>query len=901
MSFLETVRRVKVYLEEQRSVSLRALEREFGLADGDVEVLAEELTEVQQVAVRKGQILTWTGSGSQSADRGPGTELPTRKAGTYTPKHLADKILQSRSALEGERKQVTVLFADVKGSMELAEQLDPEEWHRILDRFFQILTDGIHRFEGTVNQYTGDGIMALFGAPIAHEDHAQRACYAALHLRDELRGYAEELKRSRGLSFAVRMGINSGEVVVGKIGDDLRMDYTAQGHTIGLAQRMEQLADPGAVYLAERTGSLVGGYFALRDLGRFNIKGAREAAQVYELEGVASLRTRLDRSRERGFSRLVGRDAEMKALDTVHKEVRQGSGQVIGIVGEAGVGKSRLCYEFLQHCRAGGTPVYEAHCVAHGRLIPFLPVLELMRNYFGITERDSSGEARTKIAGTIVLLDPGLQQNLPLVFDFLGVPDPDRPAPQLDPDARGRRLSDLIRRMGEVRSMREPAVFFVDDLHWVDNASEAYLAIFAASVVNSRGLLLVNFRPEYRGEWLRRSSYEQIPLRPLEAAATGSLIAELLGPDPSVVALAEHLAQRSGGNPFFAEEVVLALAESGTLAGAAGRYRLVGSVEDVSVPASVQAIIAARIDRLEEREKTVVQAASVIGKTFSEDVLGEVLGMSAPDLAGALARLTGAGFIYERELYPTAEYGFKHPLSQEVAYRSQLSDQRMGLHTRIADLVSDLYADRRDDKAALVAHHWEQAGQPLKAAQWLSRAAEWAGGSQVEESTRYWSKVRELLQSVPESSESMSLGAEACINIVLNGSRMGAPEDELATTFLEGLTLARGSGDRRALCEFLSTYIFNRVLFATIGREELRPVVEEARALAGEVDDVGTRMWAFAAQSMFEMFWRSVPRSLELANTRRARRTGRSADASGSAPPTGSTGRVDRRARSPSR
>jgi class 3 adenylate cyclase len=248
---------------------------------------------------------------------------PTPNPLAYTPKHLAAKILQSKSALEGERKQVTVLFADVKGSMELAEQLDPEEWHKILDRFFQILTDGVHRFEGTVNQYTGDGIMALFGAPIAREDHAQRACYAALHLRDELRRYADDLKRTKGLGFAVRMGINSGEVIIGKIGDDLRMDYTAQGHTIGLAQRMEQLADPGAIYLAERTASLATGYFALRDLGSFRIKGVSAAQQVHELEGVGFMRTRLERSRARGFSRFVGRDEESKILDMALEKTRQ--------------------------------------------------------------------------------------------------------------------------------------------------------------------------------------------------------------------------------------------------------------------------------------------------------------------------------------------------------------------------------------------------------------------------------------------------------------------------------------------------------------------------------------------------------------------------------------------------
>src|SRR5213079_100140 len=315
----------------------------------------------------------------------------------YTPRHLAEKILSHRSALHGERKQVTVLFADVKGSMDLAEQVDPETWHRILDRFFGILAEGVHRFEGTVNQFTGDGIMALFGAPIAHEDHAQRACWAALHLRDEVRRYADELRTARGFNFAVRMGLNSGEVVVGRIGDDLRMDYTALGHTVGLAQRMEQLAEPGKPLLTERTAKLVTGFFSVRDLGPSRVKGMTEPIRLYELEGAGRLRTRFDVSRARGLSRFVGRAPEMAALEASLEHALAGEGQIVGVVGEPGVGKSRLCHEFAERCRARGIPFIEAHAVAHGKTIPLLPWMELMRNAFGVTEQDGDDMARQKI------------------------------------------------------------------------------------------------------------------------------------------------------------------------------------------------------------------------------------------------------------------------------------------------------------------------------------------------------------------------------------------------------------------------------------------------------------------------------------------------------------------------
>ena len=319
---------------------------------------------------------------------------------------------------------MTVLFADVTGSMDLAERIDAEEWTRIMDRFFAILSDGVHRFEGTVDKFTGDGIMAIFGAPIAHEDHAQRACYAALHLRDQLAEYAAELRRTQSLNFSVRMGLNSGEVVVGTIGEDLAMEYTAVGHTVGLAQRMESLAEPGKIYAAQDAASLVGGYLALNDLGEFQVKGVSAPVHVHELTGIGAARGRLDVSRARGFSRFVGRTEEIRALEEARERAVAGEPQVIGIVGEAGVGKSRLCHEFVQRVRAGGTPVYHASGHAHTKSVPLMPVLEFMRAYFDVTEQDSDQTARERIAGKLLLLDESFAEDLPLIFDFLAVSDP---------------------------------------------------------------------------------------------------------------------------------------------------------------------------------------------------------------------------------------------------------------------------------------------------------------------------------------------------------------------------------------------------------------------------------------------------------------------------------------------
>ncbi len=728
---------------------------------------------------------------------------PDRSPRDYTPRHLADKILQSKSALEGERKQVTVLFADVKGSMELAEHLDPEEWHRILERFFEILTEGVHRFEGTVNQYTGDGIMALFGAPIAHEDHAQRACYAALHLRDALRGYADELRRTAGLSLSTRIGINSGEVVVGKIGDDLRMDYTAQGQTVGLAQRMEQCAAADSSYLTAHTARLVEGYFQVRDLGDFELKGVSAPLRVYELQGVGALRTRLDSSRSRGFSKFVGRDREMASLESALDAAIAGHGQVVGVVADAGTGKSRLCLEFVERCRARGIRVNEAHCPAHGKTVPYLPLLEMLRDIFGIEARDSDHEARRKIAGELMLLDESFQTLLPILFEFMGVADPAKPAPPMSPEGRQQKLFAFVRHLVQARSEREPAVLLLDDLHWIDPGSDAFLAHSVEAAAQTRTLWLVNFRPEYHADWMSKSFYQQLPLRPLGAEAIAALLADLLGNDVSVAALPARIHERTGGNPFFIEEIVQSLVENGSLVGTKGAYRLATAADALELPSTVQSVLAARLDRLPEREKRLLQTASVLGKEFSGALLESVVatsgrhGIGDAELADSLAALARAEFIFEASLYPEVEYAFKHPLTQEVAYKSQLGARRAELHAAVARAIEQLHADKLDERAALLAYHWEQAGEALTAAQWHARAAGVAGFDSPVEAVRHWESVWEILQAAPASDEGVALRLRAAGELLNFGWRVGMTHERAAQIFGEGKALAIERGDVR--------------------------------------------------------------------------------------------------------
>jgi class 3 adenylate cyclase/tetratricopeptide (TPR) repeat protein len=803
LSFVAKLQRAREVLEQQGRLSVRALGRELDVTGDELEELVEELVEIQRVARQEGRALVWSDRAARVPVPAPAPH-PTAPAAErsprdYTPKHLADRILQSKSALEGERKQVSVLFADVKQSLELAERVDAEAWHAILERFFEILTDGVHRFEGTVNQYTGDGIMALFGAPIAHEDHAQRACYAALHLRNALKAYADELRLSRGLDFAARIGINSGEVVVGKIGDDLRMDYTAQGLTVGLAQRMEQLAGAGAACVSEPTAKLVQGYVRLGDLGTAAVKGVKEPVQVYELEGMGELQTRFDVSRSRGLTRFVGRDDDMTLLEQALEQANAGNGQVVGVVAEAGTGKSRLCFEFVERCRARGINVYTGSGVAHGRNIPLLPIMQVFRAYFGINESDGDRAAREKIAGRLLLLDEGFREFLPLVFDLMGVSDPARPAPAMDPDARQRRLFAVQRRV--VAGTRDEVnVTLIEDLHWIDDASEAWLANMVEAAAGAKSLLVVNFRPEYRATWVQKSYYRQLPLLPLGKDAVRDLLTDLLGSDPSLAGLAETIHERTAGNPFFTEEVVQALIESGNLEGARGAYRLTTPIDHLEVPSTVQAVLSARIDRLPESEKQLLQTASVIGKEFAEPILEAVAEPPTGDLAGLLQALKDSEFIYQQALYPVSEYAFKHPLTQEVALGSQLQDRRRRVHAAVACAIQEAHPDKLDERAALLAHHYESAGEMLEAVRWHRRAAEWLLRSDMARALAHWLRVYEIASGLPAVREAMELAVKACEMLLSNGWRVSLL-DEPAWERLarEGEALADRLEDPRAL------------------------------------------------------------------------------------------------------
>jgi class 3 adenylate cyclase/tetratricopeptide (TPR) repeat protein len=792
----------------------------------------------------------------------PNARTPARR--DYTPRHLAAEVLASRAALEGERKQVTVLFADVKGSQALAASVDAEQWHAILDRFFAILTAGVHRFEGTVNQYTGDGIMALFGAPIAHEDHAQRACLAALSVREELARYSAELQQSHGLLFSVRMGLNSGEVVVGKIGDDLRMDYTAQGETVGLAARMEQLAEPGRIYVTEQTAALADGFVALKDRGRFSVKGARRALRVYELLGEGAMHTRLDLSRQRGFAPFVGRSDLVAELEAALSAAASGKGHAIEIAGEAGIGKSRLCWEFAERCRDRGVSVLEVRPRPGHARRPFDPILDLLRAALDIPRDGPPDAVREHLAAKLEPLGKPVMGSLPVLIGLLGVADPLRPAPRMDPEARRRHIERALGAILARRSAEQPMVVIFEDVHAFDAASIAVLDHLVRQLPRMHVLLLVNRRTD--GLESRVTGSREVRLEPLGADATHALARALLGEHASVAELVQEVAAASGGNPFFVEEIVHSLVASHALKGSDGDYRATAPIGRPSLPATVQALLAARIDSLAESEKALLQAAAVIGREFDVGLLQKLLGSTKTNLARPLKRLSAAGFLEPVPANGTTAYAFRQTLMQEVAYRSQLTPQRQRLHARLAEVMATGETALVDARAARIAEHWEAAGQMAEAVEWHARAARWLGPNDPAEAYRRWKRVGELVGEKPESAEEHLLAWRARAQQVNLGWRLGVTEKEIAADFAAAEALAQSRPTPEALAATYGAYGLARGMAGHI--REANDALMRATGLLDDGASAGLRVALHLALAHTQAAIGELPEAL--ATTERA-------------------------------
>ena len=733
-----------------------------------------------------------------------------------------------------------MLFADLKGSMELLADRDPEEARQLLDPVLERMMAAVHRYEGTVNQVMGDGIMALFGAPIAHEDHAVRACYAALAMQEAIGRYSEEMRHTHGIEVHVRVGLNSGEVVVRAIDSSLHMDYTAVGPTTHLAARMEQLATPGSIRFTADTLRLVEGYVEVKPLGPVPVKGLPEPIEVYELLRAGPVRSRLQASAARGLTRFVGRGTELEQLYQALAHAAAGKGQVVAGIGEPGVGKSRLFYEFTRSHHTHGWLLLASHSVSYGKATAYLPVIDLLKGYCGIDPRDDTRRRREQVTGKLLTLDRSLEPWLPALLALLEVPVEDSQWQALDPPQRRRHTLQAVKHLLLRESQVQPLLLVFEDLHWIDTETQALLESLVESLPTARILLLVNYRPEYQHGWGSKTYYTQLRLDPLPPARADELLQALIGTDPSLAPLEQLLIARTEGNPFFIEESVQTLVETQVLVGARGSYRLAHPLTSLPVPATVQAVLAARIDRLPAEEKRLLQTAAVIGTEVPWALLQAIADASDEALHRGLAHLQAAEFLYETSLFPEHAYTFKHALTHEVVYGGLLHERQRLLHGHIVAAIEQRDADRLADQVERLAHHALRGEVWDKAVAYCRQAGDKAvARSANREAVACFEQALVALAHLPEGRERHEQAIDIRFDLRPILGMLG--EQGRCLTYLrEAEGLAQALGDQHRL-GWVAAYMSNQ-LWATGDSQRAVEVGQRALALAETMGDAALQV-----------------------------------------------------------
>jgi class 3 adenylate cyclase len=739
-----------------------------------------------------------------------GVAAPAQGAARTTSASLVEQTsIEEHEAPEGERKTVTALFADIKGSTELIEDLDPEEARAIIDPALKLMIDAVRRYEGYVVQSTGDGIFALFGAPVAHEDHPQRALYAALGMQEEVRRYADRQRAEGRPPLQIRVGVNTGEVVVRALATgDGKSEYTAIGHTANLAARMQTLANPGSTVIAESTRKLVECYFTLKPLGASRVKGLAEPVNVYEVTGLGPLRTRLQRSAGRGFTKFVGRQREMEAMKRAAEQAKSGHGQIVAAMAEPGVGKSRLYFEFKATSQSGWM-VLETVSISHGKASAYLPVLDLLLGYFKIASGDDERTRREKVAGRLAILDRSLEDALPYLLSLLGIVEGNDPLAQMDGQIKKRRTLDAIKRILLRESLNQPLMVIFEDLHWIDEATQELLNLLADSMGTAKILLLVNYRPEYTHQWNNKTYYTQLRLDPLGRESAEEMLTALVGDGIDVRPLKRLIIERIEGNAFFLEEIVQSLFEDGVLH-RNGAVKLAKSMNAVKVPTTVQGVIAARIDRLPAEQKELLQTLAVLGREFPLDQVRRVMRKPDDHLNRMLTDLQLAEFIYEQPATGDVEYIFKHALTQEVASNSLLIERRKLLHERTGEALESMFAGYLDDHLGQLAHHYSRSGNPAKALQYLALAAKQAyQRAAYADSQALLQQGLEWINRLPESIDRDSQEFELASTLVLVLTYLkGTSAPEMRAAAERAVALARkGNNPSQFISQLYWTFL----------------------------------------------------------------------------------------------
>ena len=754
----------------------------------------------------------------------PASPPQIETAATEFPLPRADP--DASPTIEGERKTVTALFADIKGSTELMRDLDPEEARAIVDPALKLMIDAVHQYDGYVVQSTGDGIFALFGAPVAHEDHPQRALHAALAARDDLRRRGDDLRKSGRAGVEVRIGINTGEVVMRSVQTGDHTEYSPIGHVINVASRMQSAAPADGIVVSEETRRLVEGYFELRALGPTELKGIAGAIDVHEVVATGALRGHFDVAARRGLTKFVGRERELEQLQDALKQATDGHGQIVAVMAEAGTGKSRLYYEFKATLPAE-CKVLEAYSVSHGKASAWLPVLELLRKYFGIADGDDPATRREKVSAVLAALDPVLQETLPYLFGLLGIVEGADPLAQMDPQIKRQRTLDAIKRVVVRESLNQPLIVIFEDLHWIDGQTQALLDLLADSIASARVLLLVNYRPEYRHEWGNKSHYIQIGLKPLGRENAEKLLTALLEDASELQPLKRLIIERTGGNPFFIEEMVQALFDEGALV-RNGAVKITHSLSQLRLPPTVQGILAARIDRLSAEQKELLQTMAVIGRESPHALISKMTATAEVQLERMLAELRAAEFIYEQPGLADTEYVFKHALTQEVAYNSLLIERRKLLHERAGQALESMFPDQLDDHLTQLAYHYRYSDNIEKAVEYLGRAGQQAiQRSAHADAISSLGAAIDLLQRLPDTA--VRIQRELQLQLAIGPAFIavkgwGAPEIERA--FVRARDLCERLGDPDAIF-----FVSNGLWVASFIRAELRVANDLAEQL----------------------------------------------------------------------